>query len=74
MKLNKVQEGFRAALQRPTGKNSTSDNYRNFTPLLLGKDQAAARMPARINMRERPKRRTKGRVSVAKFVLTGRPQ
>lgn len=57
MKLNKVQEGFLAALQRPTGKNSTSDKYRNFTPFLLGKDQAVARTAARRNRRETPKMR-----------------
>lgn len=73
MKLNKVQEHFLAALQGPTGKNSTSDNYCNFTPFLLGKDQAAAMMAARRNRRKRPKMRRKGRVSVAKFVLPRRP-
>lgn len=51
MKLNKIQEGFLAVLQRSADKNSTSDNYHNFIPLLLGKDQAAARIK-RGNRRE----------------------
>lgn len=61
-------------MQRPVDKISTSGNYHNFTLSLLGKDQAAARMAARRNRRERPKMRKKGRVDTAKFVLTGRPQ
>lgn len=61
-------------MQRPVDKISTSGNYHNFTLSLLGKDQAAARMAARRNRRERPKMRKKGRVDTAKFVLTRRPQ
>lgn len=71
-KLTKVQEDFLAALERPPGKNSTSDNYHNFTLLLLGKDQAATRMAARKNRTDRPKMRGKGKVTIAKFVLTKR--
>lgn len=55
-------------------KISTSDNYHIFTPFLLGKDQAAVRMAARRNRRERHKMRKKGRVNTAKFVLTRRSQ
>lgn len=51
MKLNKAEEGFLAVLQGSADKNSTSDNYHDFIPLLLGKDQAAARMK-RGNRRE----------------------
>lgn len=72
MKLTKVQDDFLAALQRPAGKNSTSDNYHNFTLLLLGKDHAAARVAAMKNGRERPQMRGKRKVTIAKFVFRRR--
>lgn len=57
-------------LCRPVGKISTRDNDHNFTPFLLGKDQAAARMAARRNRRD-TKRERRGESTQQNLSLPG---